>query len=436
MTTPNADASVDQPLIVVVDTNVMLHCKPLAELPWAQLGAGRVDVLLVDPVLAELDAWKSRGNDARAKRARSLLPLLRQLLDAQDLTIDLAEHSDQVRLRMPSGAQQAPVANDADGAIVSAAEHAAVDGSTVLLLTRDIVMALRARRRGVSYRLVPPEDADWNAKPEPVDADHAETARKLKEYERQRPELRAIARGVGSDISDSTMTIWVPGTAKKLDVGDAVKTWAAEEFVKPRWRDRDLENDYWNRQLARLDRDVTLLVLKRIVFGPIIELTIHNDGSVNADDVQIEVMTDGDWRLRSEVLDLQVEVPSPPREDRFDSVLQASHHYPNIGIARPAREDEPEWITTEVEPIKGTAKLLAHIAVLRHRSEARLRFHVGPVVDRDKSGKLIVRISSARQPGFELATWELNQNAPKCSRDEVVAQLIANGELSFYPEKS
>jgi len=436
VTTPNPDASVDQPLVVVVDTNVMLHCKPLAELPWTQLGAGRVDVLLVDPVLAELDAWKSRGNDARAKRARSLLPLLRQLLDAPDLTIELAGHHGRLRLRMPSGTQQAPVADDADGAIVSAAEHAAVDGSNVLLLTRDVGTALRARRRGVTYRLLPPEDAEWNAKPEAVDADHAETARKLKEYERQRPELRAVAHAAGADIGDSTMTVWVPATAKKLDAGDVVRTWAAEEFEKPKWRHRDLDDDYWNRQLERLDKDVTLLVLKRVVFGPIVELTIHNDGSVNADDVQIEVITDGEWRLRSELLDLRVEVPTPPLENRFDSVMHPSYHFPNMAIPPPARDDEPEWITTETEQFNGTAKLLAHIAVLRHRSEARIRFHVGPVLDKDTPGKLIVRISSARQPGFVSATWELKQDAPKCSRDEVVAQLIANGELSFYPEKS
>jgi rRNA-processing protein FCF1 len=436
VTTLNHDVSVDQPLVVVVDTNVMLHCKPLAELPWAQLGVGRVDVLLVDPVLAELDAWKSRGNDARAKRARSLGSLLRKLLESEELRIDLVGHHGQVRLMMPSADQPTPVLGDADGAIVSAAEQAAAGGANVLLLTRDVVMALRARRRGVTYRLLRTDDADWNQKAEPIDPDHAETARKLKEYERQRPELSAVASGIGAELGDKAMTIWVPAAAKKFEIGDVVRTWAAEEFEKPRWRDRDLENDYWNRQLARLDKDVTLLVLKRIVFGPIINLAIHNEGSVNAEHVQIELMTEGDWRLRSELLELRVEVPTPPREDRYDALTHVAHNFPIISGVSPSRDDEPEWVETETKPIEGTTKLVARIPVLLHRSEARLQFHLGPVVDTDTTGKLIARISSARQPGFKLATWVLNRHAPACSRDEVVTELMANGELSFHPEKA
>jgi rRNA-processing protein FCF1 len=431
----HTDGTTAQSLLVVVDTNIVLHCKPLAELPWEQFGVAAVDVLLVDPVLVELDAWKGKGNDARAKRVRSMLPLLRQLLEAEDFSITVAQSKCRVRVRMLAASlNDASSAADADGAIVTAAEKVAAEAhSPVILVTRDVVMALRARRRGVPYRFVAPDDADWNARPEAVDADHAETVRKLREYESQHPELYVEAGGDGLAVDEQSMSLLVPLPPKKFDMTSVIATWAMEEFQKPRWRDRELHNAYWKRQIVRLEQDLMILVLKRLRFGPIVRLTIGNRGSMNADDVQIEIMIEGHWRLRAELLDLQIQVPRPPREDRHD----APHLYnlPDIPVASRPRDDEPEWLKTEDSVLDGTSRLVAHISVLRHRSEANLHFHLGPMPDHTEPGKLIVRVSSARQPGFELVTWSVACNAPDWSRHELVAQLRANGELSFEPGK-
>lgn len=435
----DAGTPADLPLSIVVDTNVVLHCKPLAELPWEQFGVAQVDVVLVDPVLNELDAWKGKGNDARAKRVRSMLPLLRQLLEANNLVIELAHGSCRVRLRMPSAALHGANASaDADGAIVAAAERLATEGGPVMLVTRDVVMALRAHRRGITYRLLPPEDAAWNLRPEPVDVDHAETVRKLKEYERQRPELSAVASGLGLEVSDTTLTALVPHIPDKFDMTSVISEWAKKEFMPPRWKNRDLSDTSWNNKLRSLEREFLISMLKRLRFGPIVELVIRNGGSVNADDVQIEVIAEGDWKLRSQWSDISIDVPAPPREREYDhNLITVPYHHlhiPNTPVTT-HRDDEPTWIESEDEVMDGTSRLVAHIPVLRHRSQASLFFHVGPLPESTAPGKLVVRISSARQPGFEMTTWSLVRNAPNLSMTEAVEQLLANGELVFHPKK-
>jgi hypothetical protein len=68
--------------ITVLDTNVLLHYKPPAEIPWPRV-VQRLQVRLVVPlrVVEELDAKKySNKRPDLAKRARSLLPQLESVI--------------------------------------------------------------------------------------------------------------------------------------------------------------------------------------------------------------------------------------------------------------------------------------------------------------------------------------------------------------------
>lgn len=65
---------------VVPDTNLFLQCRALAELGWSQVtDAEKVIVMLTAPVQRELDRLKADGNARRARRARDVNTLLREL---------------------------------------------------------------------------------------------------------------------------------------------------------------------------------------------------------------------------------------------------------------------------------------------------------------------------------------------------------------------
>ena len=68
-------ASLGEGDIVVLDTNVLLHYQPVAELPWTSI-AGRELLRLVLPlrVIEELDQKKYSRRDDLAARARRILP--------------------------------------------------------------------------------------------------------------------------------------------------------------------------------------------------------------------------------------------------------------------------------------------------------------------------------------------------------------------------
>lgn len=139
---------------VIPDTNIFLHCKPLDRLPWSQVASESVEVVLVDPVLAELDHWKDQGNDRRAKRVRALLPTLRTLVSEEHECVVVHRGPPRVSMRLDA-ATSARSWQDNDFAIIDAA--LAVQSQAqghVILLTRDVLLAARCKRRGVSFRLL------------------------------------------------------------------------------------------------------------------------------------------------------------------------------------------------------------------------------------------------------------------------------------------
>jgi PIN domain len=63
--------------IVVIDTNLFLHCRPLNELPWlTTFGCERVELFVTPQVVSELDAHKSSPQKRKAEKARSAIAFL------------------------------------------------------------------------------------------------------------------------------------------------------------------------------------------------------------------------------------------------------------------------------------------------------------------------------------------------------------------------
>ncbi|WWW36734.1 PIN domain-containing protein [Stenotrophomonas rhizophila] len=148
------------------DTNVLMQCLHLAELPWKKEfpGFDSICLVLVAPVLREVDRQKG-GQGRLAKRARIINGLIGKLLDSAAVDISKGG-SPSVRLTSREELRPDPEmeesldytqADDAIVGTVSALLKGCDDGGVVKLLSNDNGVLLTARRVGVPFHRVPPE---------------------------------------------------------------------------------------------------------------------------------------------------------------------------------------------------------------------------------------------------------------------------------------
>jgi hypothetical protein len=140
-----------------LDTNVLLHCKPVQEIPWPLLlECEAARLLLPFRVIEELDAKKYSRRKDLARRAAKVLAALEELLSdaplgpisvANSVTVEvLARQSDDERLL------------DADEEILRVCRNLRqFTGKPVNLATGDTSMKLRARIAGLGVLAMPPE---------------------------------------------------------------------------------------------------------------------------------------------------------------------------------------------------------------------------------------------------------------------------------------
>lgn len=134
---------------VVVDTNILLHYKPLIELPWSELtGAERVRVSVPLRVIEELDQKKYAPRKDLAARARRLLPQLHSWLGPGGAPAAIAANTT-VEVMVDAGPRRRP--SDADEEILAACHELSQFGaSAVSLLSADTAMQLRAQAEGIT----------------------------------------------------------------------------------------------------------------------------------------------------------------------------------------------------------------------------------------------------------------------------------------------
>lgn len=181
---PDAPA---QPLAVVPDTNVLIHGRALHELPWSELAVEEIEVLIVGPVLRELDALKTRaGRPGRI--ARDVSCELRALLAGPEEGDVIAQAGPRVTRRLWLGDEARTPVRDGidvthgDLAIINRALWLLDRGRDVLLLTDDTLAAAHAKEFGLPFRLL---DEAWLRAPE-ADEAQKEVARLKAEIARVR----------------------------------------------------------------------------------------------------------------------------------------------------------------------------------------------------------------------------------------------------------
>lgn len=130
--------------ITVLDTNVLVHYRPIDQIPWPKVIDSPI-IRLVIPlrVIEELDAKKYAKNTDLAKRARNVLPALEQLLGAGGRPGEVA---DTVTVEVPvdTGPRERP--EDADEEIIATCRDLTqFSGRDVTLVTGDTAMRIRAQ---------------------------------------------------------------------------------------------------------------------------------------------------------------------------------------------------------------------------------------------------------------------------------------------------
>jgi PIN domain len=134
---------------VVVDTNILLHYKPLNELPWPEItGSEQVRVILPLRVIEELDQKKYAPRKDLASRTRRLLPKLRSWLGAAGAPAEIGKNVT-LEVMLDTGPRWRPV--DADEEILAACHELTQFGSpTLSLLSADTAMILRAQAEQIA----------------------------------------------------------------------------------------------------------------------------------------------------------------------------------------------------------------------------------------------------------------------------------------------
>jgi len=211
------------PLTVISDANILIHGKPLRDLPWSELGRPAIEVLIVAPVIKELDKLKTQAG--RPNRiARQLVADIRALIDVPGQRRVLRKFGPAVTMRVDLRSfdelLDATLARDhADHVLINYAMNVRQNGADVLFLTDDTICGATARSVGLATHLLPDH---WRREPEP-DGTQKEIARLKAEVLRLRDAEPSVKLGfrdlAGSPLErlQASVTRWPPLSEAELD---------------------------------------------------------------------------------------------------------------------------------------------------------------------------------------------------------------------------
>lgn len=153
-------------LTLVIDTNILLQCRPLADLNWLDLDPTGVRIVVPVTALGEIDQAKSSGNSRRAKKAREVSSMFSAALDVGAERTEIAGCQN-CTWEFASGSTTWHESLDRDikdHRMIAEALDLATWQEPVAFLTADILARLSAMRAGVRVIKLPP---DWLLAPEP-----------------------------------------------------------------------------------------------------------------------------------------------------------------------------------------------------------------------------------------------------------------------------
>ncbi|MFZ7095436.1 PIN domain-containing protein [Luteimonas dalianensis] len=352
----------------VPDTNFFLHAKAAAELPWAELtDAARIELIVLHPVLAELESHKSKGNSRAARRSRATLTKIDRLID--DDADEVVERNDNprvvFRLAPPLDVKRKKPdlldLDTPDGRIVEQALAVReLLGGELTFLTQDRVPRITARAVGLPAQKVPDS---WLRPPELDDRDKkiAQLEAEVRELSSREPrielELRAgeeaIEQVAGSLVRYRTLPEPFLNRAMAAidhryppETGHVMGSIMVTHEVD--LKQYQIKRDRWWEQIRNdLERHGAFLTFQDGLLP--VTLTVANTGTAPADGFQVDVWIEGNMKLvdvrkhQEYFSQSRLSLPKPP----------ALEHTFGIGIAgRSLAIDAQDYMSRMYNPLQ------------------------------------------------------------------------------------
>lgn len=320
--------------VVVIDTQVVLEAKPLEQLPWGDLFAGTVLLLVSRQVQSEIDAKKNDGRLGR--RARAFNKLLDEFIETRVPASILATPRIDVALlanrRIDWDSLDDLDRDDGDDRIVAQALNAIVDEpSRLIVLSHDMRPRDGALTHGLRAVKLP---ESWLREPEPspeqrritelegkvrlLSADQPQITVNIETVSSKPWQFRAVAEATPEQtqaILDGLLTR-VPRASSHnpYDFGGTLFDSSHSDRLDT-WRKRMREN------IPRIHQGLTRLFAQQRI-----RVSIENVGPVSAEGLSLEIRS-GNAVLHSMPYWVLLSGPVAPQPRYFsDHLLNFSHN--------------------------------------------------------------------------------------------------------------
>jgi hypothetical protein len=326
------------------DTNFFFHAKSPDQLPWQDMtSASRIEVIVLDEVMRELDRHKSNGNSRSAKRARDAFTKLDPLIDDELEEVVIRSSGPQVVWRLapfldPSRSKPGVLdLSTADGRIVEQAYAVQQAVGNLAFLSNDRLPRRMAKAVGLASQKLP--DA-WLLDPETDERDKeiAKLKEELNAWSKRSPQIvveltrdeEPIERIEGAVrryrplpdefIADAMQSIELRHPEESTNVAGqitVVREAAVAKYQQERREWLEKVKDYLKRQPNRLNLEKGLVKLA---------LTISNSGGAPAEGLSVKVWVEGpmmlvNGRMRDKIFTPGPRsfLPSPPKLERYSA---------------------------------------------------------------------------------------------------------------------
>lgn len=212
-------------LHLVADTNLFFECKSLSELPWEELGADPIVLLLTTPLLSEIDKHK-KGSGRTRKRALDLFGIVRGMIKSKQNEHVVREDNPRVVLRRapmitPDPDFLGPLNyNKVDDELVgiTATLTKSDESISVAIITDDTNVASSADHLGLRVELI---DESWRREPQQTDEARRiqQLEKDLDTYRQQEPIIVCDIQGLdeGSERVRRTAVEATPLSQAEID---------------------------------------------------------------------------------------------------------------------------------------------------------------------------------------------------------------------------
>ena len=328
---------------VLLDTNILLHGKPIQELPFRELGESKVRVIVLLAVLEEIHAKKNQATNLarKAKRAtQNVKDFLEGRLSHEYISELVTEDTSSVDWEKYPNLNK----NVTDHHLLAFSSGCLEIGIETCIVTNDYPLSLRAKALDLNFRYVTEE-------PWAVTTQMTDSERRLSEIERAAPQLSVkivdplsedeIVKPVLYESVDPQLTI-EERKALEEEAKQALAPYLggineimAEHMhgVLSRAQFRSRCDDY-PKEVRRYYQELGILL--HLMNALRFKVRISNVGRKPAEGMEIDLTcTHGKFNsqdsLRELISDLSSrEFPSPPRRD--ESPARVGDNFLNIGL--------------------------------------------------------------------------------------------------------